>query len=132
MRHLALIGAAAMLVGCGSIQVPVTGVTGDGEPMQGQAEASFFGGSFWVAAAGGFRCDGAYDSLDTNPTIIAPVKCNDGRTGTAVITRQLDRRSGTVVAQLNDGSTAQFAFGDLSFEQAFGSATARTAPTPRY
>jgi len=48
------------------------------------------------------------------------VTCSDGRRGEAVVTRQLDRVSGTVIVTLNDGSRGQFVFGNLTYENYFG------------
>lgn len=55
------------------------------------------------------------------------MRCDDGRTGEAVVTRQADLISGSAIVQLNDGTRGQFVFGDVTFEQAFGAGgTART------
>lgn len=113
---------ASVLAACGSVSVPVTGQMAGGTPAAGQATANFNGhGEFWVKVPGGIRCSGTYDSLTTDPTLIVPVKCDDTRTGEAVITRQLDLISGTAIVRLNDGTRGQFVFGNLTFEQAFGS-----------
>ena len=119
-----LAAAVIALAACGSLSVPVTGEIGT-QPAQGQATAKFSGeGTFWVMTTRGLRCEGIYDSITTQPTITAPITCNDGRSGTAIITRTLDMLSGTVIARLDDGTEGRFVFGNLSFDQAF----ARTIP----
>jgi hypothetical protein len=110
--------------GCASLEisVPVTGQYGGGIAAIGQATARGDGnGTFWVQAPAGLRCEGTYDSLDTNPSIIVPVKCTGGISGEVVIARRIGRGSGTAIAKLSNGQTGQFVFGDLTFEQAFGS-----------
>ncbi|NNM71414.1 hypothetical protein [Enterovirga aerilata] len=122
MRHLLWIIAALGLAGCATqISVPVSGQFGNGVPAAGQATARTSGeGDFWVQAPGGKRCSGTYNSLDTNPTIVVPVTCSNGARGEIVVTRQLNGLSGTAIGKLSDGTTGQFVFGDLKFEQAFG------------
>lgn len=128
MRAQFIFLAALALGGCVSeFKFPVSGQMGDGTPMNGQAVAKLNGeGSFFVAEPGGLRCDGRYDSRNSDPTLIVPVVCTDGTTGEAVITRQMDMMSGTVIARLDDGRTGQFVFGDLSFNQAFGAGAVGT------
>jgi hypothetical protein len=46
-----------------------------------------------------------------------------------VVTRALDRISGSGIVALSDGSKGQFVFGNLKFDQAFGAGgTASTQP----
>lgn len=131
--RIAIVLASALALGdCAtSISVPVTGQIGHGIAAAGEATANLNGkGDFWIQVPGGIRCSGAYDALDTSPTIVTPVGCSDGRTGQLVITRQLNLRSGTAIATLTDGTTGQFVFGDLKFEQAFGAGgLAKAAPS---
>ncbi|WP_209427685.1 hypothetical protein [Pararhodobacter sp. SW119] len=113
---------AVMTLGaCASeFSMPVTGVIGR-TPAQGQTTARTQGDSdFWVQTAGGLRCSGTYDAFDRSPTILAPVRCADGRTGNLVVTRTMDWSGGTAIGQLSDGTTGRFVFGNLTFEQAFG------------
>lgn len=127
MRYALMIAVTA-LAGCATeIKVPVSGQLDDGSPISGQAVANLSGaGTFFVAQPGGLRCDGSYDSLLDDPTLILPITCSDGRTGEAIITRELNGLNGTAIATLSDGTRAQMVFGDLRYEQAFG--TAKTAP----
>jgi len=119
---------AILLAGCASkIQVPVTGQLDDGTPAAGMATAMMSGeGNFWIKIPGGPRCDGTYDAFSSAPTIVVPATCDDGRAGEVIITRQLNMTSGTAIAQLEDGTRGQFVFGDLTFEQAFGTGGAST------
>lgn len=128
-KILVLAVAATVLAGCADLKVPVTGQMAGG-PAAGQAIARWSGkGDFWVQAPAGLKCSGEYDPFDTNPTIVVPIKCTNGKTGEIVITRQLDGLSGTAIAKLSDGTEGQFVFGNLKFDQAFGSGTASTAGT---
>lgn len=111
----------ALLVGCMTIQVPVTGQLADGTPMAGEAIGAWNGnGTFFVETTRGLRCSGTYNSLSQSPTLIIPVTCSDGRTGRLLSTRQMDMLSGSAIAELSDGTKGQFVFGNLKFDQAFG------------
>ncbi|MFD2175651.1 hypothetical protein [Rhodobacter lacus] len=120
-----LISAAIVLSGC-EFSVPVTGMIGK-EPAQGSATAKTSGiGTFEASTIDGLTCKGTYDSLTQTPTIWADVTCNDGRTGRLLITRSMDQLSGTATGKLSDGSMGRFVFGNLAFDQAFGSGSATT------
>ena len=107
-----------------SFSVPVTGRIGQ-DLAQGQATASMNGGTFSATTIKGLTCTGTYDATSTAPTITAPATCSDGRAGNLIITRTLDGISGTVIGRLNDGTEAQFVFGNLTFDQAFNGTGAR-------
>ena len=128
--HVTIVFAlGAALAGCAQeLRVPVTGQTSSGVPAAGEAIARTSGeGEFWVKIPGSTRCKGTYDSLSMSPTLVVDVRCDDGRSGEAVVTRQADFVSGSAIVRLNDGTRAQFVFGDVTFEQAFGDGgTART------
>lgn len=129
MKLLALLPVLAIVAGCGtaSISVPVTGQIGDGTPAAGEATARTDGkGTFWVQVPGGLNCSGNYNSLVVKPTLVVPVSCTDGRTGEAVITRQMDYTSGTAIVTLSDGTKGQFVFGNITFDQAYGVGSAKT------
>ena len=130
MRKVSITITAGLLAlsGCASeFSVPVTGEV-SGQPAAGQATARMSGkGDFWVQIPGGMKCGGDYDALNTQPTIVVPVWCGDGRKGEAVITRQMDMVSGTAIVSLTDGTKGQFVFGNIKFDQAFGTARATTA-----
>jgi hypothetical protein len=108
------------LVGCGEITVPIRGQIGT-EQAIGLVTARFNGaGTFTITTESRLECEGTYDSWTRALTITAPVVCNDGRTGTAIITRLPDLYSGTVTGTLSDGTEGKLVFGDLAFETAFG------------
>lgn len=107
--------------------VPITGQLSNGAAAAGQATAYNNGrGEFWVHFPGGARCSGEYAVNDPNPTLVVPVSCSDGRRGELVATRQPGLMSGTAIVRLNNGMRGQFVFGNLTFEQAFGSGKVRT------
>jgi len=109
------------------LRIPVTGQLSNGVAAAGQATAFNNGrGEFWVKIPGGARCAGDYAVRDPNPTMVVPVMCDNGRKGQAVIARRTDLVTGTAIVRLNDGTRGQFVFGNLTFEQAFGSGRART------
>ena len=59
---------------------------------------------------GKLTCAGSYNSL----TISMPVQCNDGRKGIILATRQADGLNGSGRVRLNDGTEADFVFGDAA------------------
>ncbi len=121
-----LIAAASLSACANEVSVPATGRIGT-ELAQGAATARLSGeGSFFAMTPRGLRCEGTYDSLTTEPTLSVPIRCNDGRTGNLIITRQLNGISGTAIGRLSDGTLGQFVFGDLTFDQAFGGSGAST------
>lgn len=122
MKYIAIAATfATLLSGCATeVSAPVSGEIGR-ERAQGQYTARLSGeGSYFVLTSRGLRCDGTYDSLTTQPTITSQTACNDGRTGTLILTRSPRGGSGTAIGRLNDGTEARFVFGDLTFNQAFG------------
>lgn len=125
----AAFAAILCLYACAGAQftVPITGQLTDGTAATGEATARIDGnGTFWVKIPGGPKCSGSYDALATNPTIVVPVECDDGRKGESVIARRAGGLSGTAIVTLADGTKGQFVFGDLTYNQAFGSGAAKT------
>ncbi len=120
-RRLSVLALAAALAGCATeIKGPIIGRLSDGSPAIGEATARMDGdGSFWVELAAGSRCEGPYDALARDLVITAAVTCSDGRTGTAVITRQPSLQSGKAEVTLTDGTSGQFVFGGLTMDEAF-------------
>jgi len=104
------------------LSIPVTGQFDDGTALLGQATAMSDGnGIFWVKEPAGIRCDGNYDARNRSPTLVVPVTCSDGSRGETVIARQSDLVSGSAIVALDSGKRGQFVFGNVSFEQKFGS-----------
>jgi hypothetical protein len=128
MKKLALI-AAMGLAGCATeINVPVTGQIGDAAAA-GNAYGNISGeGRFTAMTLDGLQCQGEYDPLSPEPTISSAVTCNDGRTGTVIITRGLDGLSGTAIGRLSDGTEARFVFGNLAYGQTGPGGAAQTIP----
>jgi|ERR1700733_402989 len=73
--------------------------------MRGTTTASLSGGSFSLSN-GLLTCGGAYNALDTSPTISIPVLCSDGRKGIITATRDNSGMSGGGHFTLNDGTLA--------------------------
>lgn len=119
-KRTEIAAAAALLAiaGC-TYSLPVVGEL-DGEPAQGTSVVSAAEGRFTVTAVSGLSCSGTHSSTDTSVTITAQVTCNDGQTGTALITRKSNFISGTAVIRLSGGRTGRFVFGDLSYGEEFG------------
>jgi hypothetical protein len=123
MRVMGIVMLGAALGGCAAVQVavPVSGQIG-GKAAAGQAIGRGDGsGDFWAQIPGGLRCDGKYDSLNNEPSFVIPVTCSNGQSGEMVVTRAADRVSGSAIATLSDGTKGQFVFGNLKFDQTFGS-----------
>jgi hypothetical protein len=115
MRKTLLAAAALAALGACSYTVPVAVVTKEvpGGIMRGTATAALSGGSFNVSN-GMLSCGGSYDALDTSPTIMMPILCNDGRKGVVISTRENSGTSGGGHFTLNDGATGDFIFGDAA------------------
>jgi hypothetical protein len=127
IRKALILTVGLGLTACASeFHSPIVGVIGN-ERAQGQATARMDGnGTFQVMTARGLECTGRYDSRDMNPTIRATATCNDGRTGTCIITRNIQRMTGTAICSDSRREFARFVFGDVSFAEAFGESRATT------
>jgi hypothetical protein len=108
--------------------IPITGQMSDGNPAFGQASGMSDGkGLFWVQVPAGAYCSGSWNVRDPNPTIVVPVRCDDGAKGEAVIARQPGFMSGSAIVALSNKKRGQFVFGNMTFEQTFGNGgSART------
>lgn len=112
MRKFFVLSAALLLGGC-STTWPVVVISKDGHTLKGTATASLSGGEFH-ATDGKLTCGGTYDALSQSLTINAKVTCNDGRVGFMVATRDRGLQSGSGHIRLNDGTEADFIFGDAA------------------
>ena len=93
--------------------LPIRGRDSKGKVYQGQSTWRASGlGDFWVENLDGVRCSGTYNSIDTTATIKANFVCSDERKGFAIISRASNLRQGIAIAKLDDGTTAELAFGD--------------------
>jgi hypothetical protein len=100
--------------GQGDIVLPVSAKMNSGETFNGSTIASRDGGHFSVQSSRhSVKCSGIYDPKDRRPTIALPVKCSDGRTGQAEVTRTPDLMSGSGKVKLSDGSTGRLAVGTV-------------------
>ena len=113
MRCIILLGFTLGLSGC-SYTAPV--VVNDGKNVLiGTTTASASGGNFKVSD-NEVSCSGTYDAWDTSRTIQAQTDCSDGRTGTALITRDSTLSSGNGIIKMSDGKTATFLFGQPAIQ----------------
>jgi hypothetical protein len=95
------------------VSLPIRGRDSKGKIYQGQSTARASGlGDFWVENLDGVRCAGTYNSSDSVTTIKANFICSDERRGFALISRASNGRQGIAIAKLDDGTTAELAFGD--------------------
>jgi hypothetical protein len=100
--------------GQGDIVLPVSAKMDSGETFKGSTIASRDGGHFSVQSSRhSVKCSGTYDLKDRRPTITLPVKCSDGRTGQAEVTRAPDLMSGWGKVKMSDGSTGRLAIGTV-------------------
>ena len=129
---LPLLVAATLSTGCATV-IPVVGQLEDGTPMLGENDV--LAGTFWAASTSGLRCSGTYDNRTLTSTIIVSLHCNDGRTGKAIATRSGVNASGgatPAIAELNDGTKAQFVIGpNVSYQQVFGNGATAIVQTRR-
>lgn len=118
------IAVGALIGGChsGTVSVPILGQLSNGWAAAGEATTRADGqGTLWVQVPRRFRCEGSYNALNAGASMVIPITCSNGRRGEVVAAIQFDRLSGTAIAQLDNGLRGQFVFGNLNFEQAFGS-----------
>lgn len=93
--------------------LPVIVITPKGEILRGTTTASAAGGSFQVTN-GLLTCAGNYDALNPSVTITMTVLCSDGRKGIVIATREASGMAGHGKVRLNDGSEADFIFGQAA------------------
>lgn len=113
MWKIALTSCAAILLSSCSVTRPVAVISSNGHVLRGTATASLTGGSFSVTD-GKLTCAGSYNAWDTSLTISMPVQCNDGRKGIVIATREPDGLNGSGHIRLNDGTEADFVFGNAA------------------
>lgn len=102
------------LTACGTVTEPAAVRTSDGTLLLGSTSASLMdGGTFTARSADGLECSGSYDAFDTARVISAPLSCSDGRVGILTVNRTPELNAGVGSLTLNDGTTAQVAFGSM-------------------
>lgn len=98
--------------GQGDIVLPLFAKMDSGETFKGHTRASHGDGRFSARSSrGSVKCSGTYDLRDRRPTITLPIKCTDGRTGQAVVTRAPDLMSAQGKVKLSDGSAGRLDVG---------------------
>jgi hypothetical protein len=104
------------LASCGSISLPVVGKLSNGETAQGSVVVDMGTkvGQFDMATLSGLRCEGRYNAEMSISTITIPVKCNNGRKGVVIATRDASGIAGTAQGKLDNGMTGRFLFGNVS------------------
>ncbi|MFS8056757.1 hypothetical protein QD357_28665 [Rhizobium sp. BR 317] len=100
--------------GEGDIVLPVSAKMDSGETFKGSTIASHGNGRFSVQSSRhSVKCSGAYDLKDRRPTVTLPMKCSDGRTGQAEVTRAPDLMSAWGKVKLSDGSAGRLVVGSV-------------------
>jgi len=100
--------------GQGDIVLPLSAKMDSGETFKGHTRASRGDGQFSVKSSRrSVKCSGTYDLTDRRPTITLPIKCSDGRTGQAVVTRAPDLMSAWGKVKLSDGSSGRLVVGTV-------------------
>ncbi|MEF0941348.1 hypothetical protein [Rhizobium sp. BR 362] len=96
------------------IVLPVLAKMDSGETFKGSTRASHGNGHFSVQSSRhSVKCSGAYDLKDRRPTVTLPIKCSDGRTGQAEVTRAPDSMSAWGKVKLSDGSAGRLVVGTV-------------------
>lgn len=113
----ALFPAVFLLSACGGFSVPVVGQLSNGEQAQGWVFVEAVEGSFELESNSGLSCRGVYDTATRARQLNIPVTCNDGATGLVVATRDASLSRGTATAQLSNGLTGSFKFGNMTAAQ---------------
>ncbi len=113
MRYLTICAAGLLLSSCGSYTTPAAVKFDDGTALLGTTTAAISGGHFQLSTPDkSLICGGTYDALDMKTVITIPVSCNDGRYGSAVITRNRDGLGGRGYVTTSDGKRGVVAFGN--------------------
>lgn len=117
LRSAGILALALFLQSCGSITLPAAVKMEDGTALVGTTTAAASGGKFEVATSNrSLICNGTYDAFDTSPSIIVPVVCTDGQSGTASITRTPNGMAGYGIATLSSGQKGVVGFGSRAAE----------------
>ena len=94
--------------------LPVAVVSeGLGGVLHGSIRIEQTQGSYSVSK-GTFSCTGTYGLSSVRTLMYVPIRCSDGRKGTASVRNDPSAMSGTGSFTMNDGSTGEFVFGDAA------------------
>ena len=120
MKPILILTFAVIVAGCATtVSLPVVGQLSNGATAQGNVavDLSTGEGSFEMFTLAGLSCKGKYDGNNRSPTIRVPVLCNNGQHGVVIATRDATGVAGTAVAQLQNGVSGRFIFGNISAQQ---------------
>lgn len=117
LRALRITGSAPrrpQVGGQDDIVLPLSAKMDSGETFKGSTIASHGDGQFSVKSSRrSAKCSGTYDLRDRRPTVTLSIKCSDGRTGQAVVTRAPDLMSAWGKVKLSDGSSGRLVVGTV-------------------
>jgi hypothetical protein len=117
LRALKITGSAPrkpQVGGQDDIVLPLSAKMDSGETFKGHTRASHGDGQFSVKSSRrSAKCSGTYDLRDRRPTVTLSIKCSDGRTGQAVVTRAPDLMSAWGKVKLSDGSSGRLVVGTV-------------------
>jgi hypothetical protein len=111
MRNAAFLSLAVGVSGC-STTFPGALIAPDGQILRVENFVTFYAGRFSVSD-GSLTCAGSYNPLSQPQTVKVAVRCNDGRTGIAIATRDTETSGGGKVT-FSDGSDWTFVFGEAA------------------
>lgn len=107
-----LVAALGIIAGCNTVEnryIDATGVHGRGQTTFGATQED---GKFSISDSSS-TCAGSFPHW-RNATVVFPVSCTDGRSGTVTMTRPMTNASmvaGEGTIQFNNGTSKRFMFG---------------------
>ena len=119
MKKLAMVAFLVTSACASQISLPVVGKLSNGDTAQGNVTVDLvsYEGTFNMVTLRGLECSGQYDAKTSISTILIPVSCNNGQTGTVIATRDASKVAGTATAKLKNGMSGRFLFGNVSAQQ---------------
>jgi hypothetical protein len=117
MKRLATLISILALSGCNTIENQYVDATGKHGSGQTTFSATLSDGKFSIAEKSG-SCSGQFDSW-SNATVVFPVTCTNGKSGSVVMTRPTANASiiaGEGTIQFVGGETRRFVFGPKRFQ----------------
>ena len=119
MKKLSVLSLFVLASCATQFSLPVVGRLSNGDTAQGSVSLEIGNplGKFEVFTLSGLNCVGTYDANSTISTLVIPIVCNDGITGTVIATRDASLAAGTAEARLSNGLSGRFLFGATSAQQ---------------
>ena len=108
-RAVLFTGFVLALGGCAG-SVPVAVLTSRGGTLRGTVARAGLRTAFEVSN-GRLSCSGIYPLVGDAKVVTVTLRCNDGRTGIALVTHQ-DAFNGGGTVRFSDGTEGSFVFGD--------------------